>query len=193
MEKDNTNITFEQISSNDWKTHVSTLEGSILEESWPKIPSSLASMPPIKQILESAGRSRSLAFEDGQFSIYGYPDLSRDSSKVLAIRHIGGLPEIVALHRFPSFVAFGIRNESPQCLHKYIHAIEDTYNKNKEHLSTLNFTLSQAVGIEGKNLLFSRNNEIFRYKQGSNKLGTIEALGKVAQALSTLFLQWSQK
>ena len=194
MDKDNPQITFEQASSNSWKVHLISLEANIVEESWPKIPSALEGIPPVKQILESAGRSRYLSFEDGQFSIYGYPDLLRDSAKVLAIRHVGGLPEIVALHRFPSFVAFGIKENSPLKLQKYRQAMKDTYQKYKDHLSTLNFSEDHVVGIEGSNLLFSRNHEIFRYKQGNaHTLGTVETLGSVQQALSTLLLQWSQQ
>ena len=194
MDKDNSQITFEQASSNSWKVHLISLDANIVEESWPKIPGSLEGIPPVKQILESAGRSRYLSFEDGQFTIYGYPDLLRDTAKVLAIRHIGGLPEIVALHRFPSFVGFGIKENSPLKLQKYRLAMKDTYQKYKDHLSTLNFSEDHVVGIEGRNLLFSRNNEIFRYKQeNAHTLGSVETLGSIAQALSTLLLQWSQQ
>lgn len=191
--KDGTGLTIDHLSSSGWKHHVSSLQAEIIEESWPKISVALSNIPPVKQILESAGRSRYLSFEDGQFSIYGYPDLIRDSSKVLAVRHIGGLPEVVALHRFPSFVAFGIRQDSPQCLQKYVNATQDTYKKYQDHLLSLDFSLSQAVGIEGENLLFSRNNEIFRYRPRKNALGQVESLGTVAQALSTLLLHWSQQ
>ncbi len=191
--KEGQGFAMKHLSTSGWKHHVSSLNAEIVEESWPKISASLSNIPPVKQILESAGRSRYLSFEDGQFSIYGYPDLIRDSSKVLAVRHIGGLPEVIALHRFPTFVAFGIREDSPQCLHKYVNATQDTYNKYQDHLLSLDFSLSQAVGIEGENLLFSRNNEIFRYRPSKNALGKIESLGTIAQALSTIFLHWSQQ
>ena len=186
-------LNVKHFSSSGWKHQVSSLNAKVIEDSWPKISASLSNIPPVKQILESAGRSRYLSFQDGQFSIYGYPDLIRDSSKVLAVRHIGGLPEVVALHRFPAFVAFGIREDSPKCLHKYVNATQDTYNKYQVHLLSLDFSLAQAVGIEGENILFSRNNEIFRYRPSKNALGKVESLGTIAQALSTLFLHWSQQ
>ena len=194
MDKDNPQITFEQASSNNWKTHITTLEAHIVEESWPKIPSSLEGIPPIKQILESAGRSRYLSFDDGQFSIYGYPDLLRDSAKVLAVRHIGGLPEIVALHRFPSFVAFGIGASSPKSFQKYRLAMKDVFQKKK--ITSLHW-ISQKIRLlelKGEIYYFLATTKFLDINKGRN-IRLVRSKNSVQshKLYPHCFLQWSQQ
>ena len=123
----------------------------------------LSNIPPVKQILESAETLKiSLSFEDGQFGIYGYPDLIRDSSKVLACSTYWRFAQKL-LH----YIVF------PHLLHSgFVKILHNVYKnmsmrrrmhiKYQDHLLSLDFSLSQAVGIEGKKTTFSRNNEIFQ-------------------------------
>ncbi|MBX2796257.1 MAG: molybdenum cofactor biosynthesis protein MoaB [Myxococcales bacterium] len=59
---------------------------------------------PVRNVLQSAGEVGTLEVGGRRYSLWGFPDLQRASSKVLAVRAAGEQLEVLALHRHPQRV-----------------------------------------------------------------------------------------
>lgn len=88
-----------------WQAAVSALGGQLSSFGSAALPESLTEFPAVMDVLNTASARMKLACGDGRnWLVFGYPDLLRPGSKVIAIRE--GLPiaEVVALHRWPARV-----------------------------------------------------------------------------------------
>ena len=66
-------------------------------------PEALERIAPAWDVLQRAGQLAACTFPDGRrFALWGFPDLQRPGSKVLATRDAEPVPEVVALHRWPA-------------------------------------------------------------------------------------------
>ena len=89
-----------------WQAALTALGGRLESGAWPPIPEPLASMAPVRNVLEAAGQRGVAIMDDGtRASLFGYPDLLRPASKVLLVQEGAPLARIVALHRYPRWVA----------------------------------------------------------------------------------------
>jgi molybdenum cofactor guanylyltransferase len=164
-----------------WSELFSQIEATIDDESWPQLPEILSRAAPIRNIFEQAGSWRTIQIQESSFSIYGFPDLHRRSSKLLLVRPQFPLPQIISLHNHPQRFALGLLGECTGFLEPYRAAQVQLF----ERLSHDQQTLEQCVGIEGDKLLFLENRQFYRWN-GHTK----EELGTFAQALPTLLLSW---
>ena len=63
-------------------------------------------------MLEQAGEHASAVLPSGErVGLWGFPDLRRPGSRVLAVGGGDGWPEVVALHRYPARVGTGVSRE----------------------------------------------------------------------------------
>jgi molybdenum cofactor biosynthesis protein B len=83
-----------------WQARIRQWKASLDVEAREPVPESIERLAPVMDVLQRAGRAAVLTMPDGRrFSVWGFPDLLRPSSKVLAVREGGDVCEIVALHR----------------------------------------------------------------------------------------------
>jgi hypothetical protein len=164
-----------------WKAGLSAIGGRIDRDQWPTIPSGLMEYPPIRNILESAGQRALVSTDDGRsFTLLGFPDLTRASSKVFLIenRNEG---EIIALHRHPGRV--GILSGS------------GWLNPDSESAEEL-ATQITGKGTAAKDLLAIDSSVVFFHHKGTVHSwdGNVKKdMGSIPRAKATLLLLWSQK
>ena len=85
-----------------WKRAVHDLNGRVLDRSREDLPINIESLAPVVNVLETSGEQAVLKLKSGaRFSLWGWPDLQRPESKVLAVGWGEPLAEVIALHRFP--------------------------------------------------------------------------------------------
>ena len=83
-----------------WQRRIKELGGTIQLDRREPFPDEVERMAPVVDVLVGAGDVGVLTLEDGRtYSIWGFPDLRRPSSKVLVLREGWPLCELVALHR----------------------------------------------------------------------------------------------
>lgn len=84
-----------------WMRAVQDLGGEVLGGVREPLPPELAALDPVRNVLESAGETGVMRVGSKRYALYGWPDLRRPSSKVLAVGAGAPLGEVVALHRRP--------------------------------------------------------------------------------------------
>lgn len=83
-----------------WQRRIRELGGTIHLDRHEPFPDEIQRMAPVVDVLVGAGDVGTLVLADGRtYSIWGFPDLRRPSSKVLVLREGWPLAELVALHR----------------------------------------------------------------------------------------------
>ncbi len=88
-----------------WQAAVAALGGRLVPMGGTPVPDALASIPAAMDVLGSANaRMRLLAADGRSWLLFGFPDLLRPASKVLAVREALPVSEVVALHRWPARV-----------------------------------------------------------------------------------------
>ncbi|TVQ87114.1 MAG: hypothetical protein EA397_19375 [Deltaproteobacteria bacterium] len=92
----------EEIPDRGWKRAVYDLEAEVVRGKNPDTPQNLEDFAPFMDILYQAGERARLELPSGvKLDLYGYPDLQRAGSKVLAVGWGEPLAEVIALHRYP--------------------------------------------------------------------------------------------
>lgn len=95
--------TDEALPDRGWKRAVYDLEAEVVRGKNPDTPQSLENFAPLFDILHQAGERARLDLPNGnRFDLYGFPDLQRANSKVIAIGWGEPLAEVIALHRYPT-------------------------------------------------------------------------------------------
>ncbi len=86
-----------------WRAAVRELKAELKINQDVVPPDSVSRLASVRDVLWAAGERGTLTLPGGrQYLAFGYPDLSRNTSKVILVSgESGGLPEIVALHRWP--------------------------------------------------------------------------------------------
>lgn len=103
----------EEMPASGWKRAVFDLKGTVHFDQRQDLPDALHKLAPVLEILRTAGEFAVLELEGGRrYAIYGWPDLRRPNSKVLAVGPGEPLAEVLALHRHP--VMTGTCIESPK-------------------------------------------------------------------------------
>lgn len=85
-----------------WEAALLAMGGSIERGRHSDLPEAFERLAPVRNVLESAGERAPVLLADGRtYVAFGFPDLSRPTSKVLLVAEGEPWPEVVALHRFP--------------------------------------------------------------------------------------------
>lgn len=91
-----------EIPDRGWKRAVYDLEAEVVRGKAADTPQNLENFAPFMEILHQAGERARLVLPSGAtYDIYGFPDLQRANSKVLAVGWGEPLAEVIALHRYP--------------------------------------------------------------------------------------------
>jgi molybdopterin biosynthesis enzyme MoaB len=92
-----------EIADRGWTRAVHDLGGEIVRGKAADIPQSVEGFAPFMDLLHQAGERARLVLPSGKsLDLYGFPDLQRPGSRVLAVGWGEPLAEVVALHRYPA-------------------------------------------------------------------------------------------
>lgn len=159
--------------------------GAELKREWPALPEALERLAPVRNLLDTAGQRGVVVAPDGRrYAAFGFPDLTRDSSKVLLIREAEPLAEIIALHRHPR--AVGLVIEGPAGA--LPSADEPAAAVAERLVGRAPPTASGLWAVDQDAVYLSREGRIWRWD------GRREALeGTPTSTLASLLLRWSQR
>ncbi len=88
-----------------WQAAIAELRGRLVPVGSTPAPEALMAIPAVADVLNRATARMKLVCDDGRsWLVYGYPDLLRPASKVLAVREALPIAEVVVLHRWPARV-----------------------------------------------------------------------------------------
>jgi molybdenum cofactor biosynthesis protein B len=92
----------DEVPDRGWKRAVYDLEAAVVRGVSADTPQNLEDFAPFMELLHQAGERARLDLPSGvKYDLYGFPDLQRANSKVLAIGWGEPLAEVIALHRYP--------------------------------------------------------------------------------------------
>ncbi len=168
-----------------WMAFSRELEARVLPFGNAEIPDALARIPAVMDVLGSASSRARLRASDGrEWLLFGFPDLTRPSSKVIAVREALPVAEILALHRWPQRVGVCAElDDSPLSQAGISPVMESTERTGRayEGDGTLFAVDGSAVYVQERRWV---------RKWDGKKLGPEDNLGS---ALATLILGWSQR
>ncbi|MFT5681352.1 MAG: molybdopterin biosynthesis enzyme MoaB [Myxococcota bacterium] len=174
----------EQLASG-WRAGLRAIGGRLDGEVWAEIPEDLARVAAAREILESAGQRATVAFPDGRtMAAFGFPDLTRDGSKVLLVGEGAPVAEVIALHRHPRLAGltiWGSRGLLPS-------ADADGMALAEERLGRAPPTDGELFAIDHDAIYFSRSGAIHRWDGRSQ-----DREGTESQTIASLMLRWSQR
>ena len=146
------------------------------------LPDSLATLRPVLDVLDHAGEHAVAELGEWRYSLWGYPDLLRPSSRVLAISPGGSVAEVVALHRHPESVGTCVRGEGGWVTSRDRPVAEVAgalTGRPPPHGGSL-------FAVEARVAYVERDGQVFRWD------GRLEeALGSPTQAICRLIREWS--
>ena len=181
------NITSETPSkpeSSSWEDIITSLHGSIDQETWADITPELKKPAPVRNILEQAGTRKHVRFDNGTtYTLYGYPNLTQANAKIILIGTQNGHIEIIPLHRAPQKIGvvspFGC-GWLPKA--DIITLAQERTGRNPPKTDVTLFALdSRALYYESAGSVY--------YWDGKKE----QNFGSPNQALASLLLQWSQR
>jgi molybdenum cofactor biosynthesis protein B len=169
-----------------WQAAVSAMGGTLVRNAWPSLPAPLADHGGIRSVLDSAGERGVLACANRRrYSVFGFPDLQRPTSKVLLTADGGRADFVVALHRFPNPVGI-VGPGAPEVL--------------TSHSAAVRTVCREIVGAplqeSGFEVFAVDQGKVFVQQQGAVASWdgkTLEDEGLPAQVRSSLVLRWSQR
>lgn len=92
----------EGVPARGWKAAVHALGAELVIGRREELPEPIETLAPVVNVLHTAGEVGTLRLPSGRrYGVYGWPDLRRPGSKVLAISWGEPLAEVVVLHRHP--------------------------------------------------------------------------------------------
>jgi len=176
----------EGVSHVGWRAAIAALEGEMLPigERVP-LPEVLERLAPVANVLHTAGQLGGFKLPSGRkYGLYGWPDLTRPSSKVIAVAEGYPWGSALALHRHP--VPTGL------CAH-----VEVWVPKNKASVEDACAQLSERMPKDLSGDLFAVQGNAVWILQGGRVMmwdgRHLKSEGTEKQALARLFLHWSQK
>lgn len=167
-----------------WRAALRSL-GATLERAWPELPESLERLAPVRNLLDTAGQRGVVVTADGRrYGAYGFPDLQRDTSKVLLVREAEPMCEVIALHRHPRPV--GVVVEGAPGL---LPSADEPAGPVAERLVQRAPPVASGLwAVDQDAVYLFRDGRVWRW---DGRRETLE--GTPGSALGSLLLRWSQK
>ncbi len=168
-----------------WQKWVQAHGAEILRDRREELPNNIDELAPVLQILHTAGEQAVLKIGRNKMSLWGWPDLQRQTSKVIAVGW--GLPfvEVVALHRHPTKTGLAIEEERALAgrrgadLDELTKAMTGRRNKNSE---------GELFAVEQGRVWTQRDSLVYEWDGKKER-----NVGSIQQALASLLLSWSQR
>ncbi|MFH1467704.1 MAG: molybdenum cofactor biosynthesis protein B [Pseudomonadota bacterium] len=85
-----------------WRGALAAFGATVVTGTCPALPAVLADIPALNNVLDTAVQRGTATFAGRTWGLYGFPDLLRPGSRVLAIGEGGPWGVVLALHRHPS-------------------------------------------------------------------------------------------
>lgn len=168
-----------------WLAAVKALDARLEPFGGAEIPDALARIPACMDVLSAAhARARLRAADGREWLLFGYPDLTRPASKVLAVREALPVAEIVALHRWPQ--RSGVATESSDGLVPAVDA--DLAAVSEERTGRAYEGEGQLFAVDGPHVYVQVRRWVRRWD--GKRVGADDSVGT---ALGTLLLGWSQR
>lgn len=161
-----------------WMRAVQDLGGEVLGGVRESLPPELARLDPVRNVLESAGEIGVLRVGSRRYALFGWPDLRRPSSKVLAVGPGAPHGEILALHRRPlagTCVAHGLLPHTGSV----VEVAEQVTGQAPRHPE------GRVFAVGGSTVWIERNGRVFRFDGRKER-----DEGSPGQVLATLVLDW---
>jgi molybdopterin adenylyltransferase len=166
-----------------WKLALERLGAKVEDAAWPPLPQAFERMPAARELLETAGQTQVARTKDGRvYTLYGWPDLRRTSSKVLMVGEGEPGPEVVVLHRYPRQVGIAVEDGSG-----LLPGSDYLPGPIAERLVGAPAPgAGMLYGLDTDAVYTERNGRIYRWD------GRKETeLGSASQAMASLLLRWS--
>jgi hypothetical protein len=168
-----------------WQKWVQAHDAEILRDRREELPNNIDELAPVLQILHTAGEQAVLKIGRNKMSLWGWPDLQRSTSKVIAVGW--GLPfvEVVALHRHPTNTGLAIEEERALAgrrsadLDELTKSMTGRRNKNAE---------GELFAVEKGRVWTQRDSLVYEWDGKKER-----NVGSIQQALASLLLSWSQR
>ncbi|MEZ4322779.1 MAG: hypothetical protein R3F61_35250 [Myxococcota bacterium] len=176
----------EEVPASGWQRTVEALGAEIIVGRREDLPESIEKLAPVLNVLHTAGQTGMMKLPSGRrYSLWGWPDLERPGSKVLAVSWGEPLAEIVALHRHPQQAGTCIEEDNgllPAAGSDIAETCERVCGRAPPDTEGTLFALSaDAVWI-------LRSRRVFKW-DGSREKDD----GNPKQVLASLTLHWSNK
>ncbi len=174
-----------------WQKRIRELGGTLRLDERTPFPEEIERLAPVVDVLVGAGDVGVLEAADGRrWSIWGFPDLRRPSSKVLLLGPGWPLCELVALHRASTPLGtFGtgttLHGGTGLCVSRDADAAEITRKLLEREAPG---GPAQLFAVSGDAVYLDRGGKVTRWD------GTKEqTMGSTKQALASLVLEWSTR
>ncbi|MCB9793458.1 MAG: MogA/MoaB family molybdenum cofactor biosynthesis protein [Alphaproteobacteria bacterium] len=166
-----------------WREALDALGGSAPDLSERvRLPESLAKLPAVLEVLNSAGEQGVVDFEGERYAVFGFPDLRRPGAKVIAVGEGADHGEVVALHRWPGKAGV-LRRGGGRLM-----------SRGRLSATALELTGAEYPGeghllaVDGKTVFVATQGRVVSW---NGQRATME--GPVGSVLATLLLRWSQR
>ncbi len=168
-----------------WHQALTALGATLDRDKREELPEDLERIAPATDVLSRAGQMAGLTMPDGRrYSVWGFPDLQRSGSKVLAIREGTPVPEILVLHRWP-FRAGTCVTDQPQVPG---HAEDVAVLTERLTGKAPRDTSGSVVAVDRGLVWLLRDSRVYRW---DGRKETDE--GPIRSAIGRLILQWSER
>jgi molybdenum cofactor biosynthesis protein B len=165
-----------------WQRAIYEVSGKLTKGGWPPIPEELEKVQPVMDILHGAGQKGLLELPGGRtYSIFGFPDLEANNSKVIAMADAYPLPEIVVLSRYPVLTGVlvdtgGLLPSRRDDVAATCEAITGRVPKDRS---------GQLMAVQGDAVWIARGTRAIKW-DGNRETDD----GTIKQALATMLLSW---
>ena len=167
-----------------WKRAVWELGGEVRHDQREELPQPVEKLAPLHDVLHTAGETAVLVLPNKvRYSIWGWPDLRRTNSKVVAVGWGEPLCEVLALHRFPVQTGTCIeesRGQLPQRSGDVAAVCKAVTGRAPSDVS------GELFAVDGETVWIQRGRRVFKW-DGSRERDD----GNPKQVLASLVLRWS--
>jgi len=169
-----------------WRRPLTELGATLQPGKRVALPEAIEQHAPSVNILHSAGEQAVFALEDGRtYTCFGWPDLRRPSSKVIAIANGEPLAEVIVLHRFPVQTGLCIDGSDGMLL-----SSSEDVSETCEAITGRcpEDTTGRIFGVQGDTVWIVKDNQVFSWDGRQLRMA-----GNPKQVLASCLLQWSSR
>lgn len=169
-----------------WRRAVRELSGEVVHDRREDLPWALEKIAPVTNVLDTSGEQAVLRLPSGlKYSLWGWPDLQRPESKVLAVGWGEPLAEVVALHRYPVRTGLCIDEDRALVLQTSTSVAEVCEEVTGRAPRDTTGTL---FAVTGTSVYLQRGRQIIEWNGRKETTA-----GSPKQALATLMISWSNR
>ncbi len=169
-----------------WKRAVYEVEATVAVGEWTDIPEELERISPVVDVLHQAGERGIMTVGDRQYVLFGYPDLQRPTSRVLAVAEGDPIAEVIALHRYPVMTGILIDTSEGLLPHRTRYSVEGLCDAITGR--TPKDSDGEVYAIQGDTVWIQRGSKVIRW-DGRREFDD----GSPKQVMATLMLHWSNR